>query len=243
MHCPLCSSSEFHLFHQSTKPLKRDYIQCDHCNLVWVPKQFHMPPKIERSEYDLHDNRINDLGYLRFLNKVVPHVCQFFNIEQSFDEHWFQNIAIKHAHTQLASTFATPSSNNITGLDYGCGKAPALAVQLCELGFNMHVFDKFYAPYTKNLKQEYDFVVSTETIEHIFEARETWSLWDTMLKAGGCLVIMTQRVKSRHSFSTWRYIHDPTHICFYSDSTARFIAHKYNLNLTLINQDIMVFTK
>ncbi len=242
MLCPLCSSPRSHLFHQSSKPLQRDYYQCNDCELVWVPEKFHVEPQIERNEYDLHTNQIGDLGYMRFLNKVVPHIAAHFKVAQPISEAWLKNVTEKHANTAITPKYRQPTSN-ITGIDFGCGKAPALAVQLYELGFTMNVYDKFFAAYTDNLEQEHDFIVSTETIEHIYEAKNTWALWHTMLKSDGCLVVMTQRVKSRDAFATWRYIHDPTHICFYSDNTARFIAQEYGYHLKLIQQDIMLFTR
>lgn len=79
--CPLCSinrlpSSIKHYY----VDIKRHYWQCLNCQLVFVDKAEHLSKKEEKAEYDLHENSLNDEGYLTFLNrlaepliKILPH--------------------------------------------------------------------------------------------------------------------------------------------------------------------------
>lgn len=48
----------------------REYWQCQHCQLVYVPAQWHLSLPRERAEYDLHENTFEDQGYLQFLRRL-----------------------------------------------------------------------------------------------------------------------------------------------------------------------------
>lgn len=65
--CPLCQHHDSHHFHSDKK---RQYFRCQQCALVFVhPK--HLPSLVnEKSEYDLHQNSLDDPGYRRFLNRL-----------------------------------------------------------------------------------------------------------------------------------------------------------------------------
>ena len=67
-HCPLCNSPQTH--HFCTDKL-RDYLRCECCAMVFVPKQFHLTPEDEKAQYDLHDNNPNDTGYRSFLSRLT----------------------------------------------------------------------------------------------------------------------------------------------------------------------------
>ncbi len=66
--CPLCNSSQ--MSHFCTDRL-RNYLRCDCCGLVFVPKQFHLGPEQEKAQYDLHENIANDSGYRQFLSRLT----------------------------------------------------------------------------------------------------------------------------------------------------------------------------
>lgn len=109
-------------------------------------------------------------------------------------------------------------------LDFGCGPAPVLAQQLEQCGHSVRLFDVFYHPDEQALTTDYDAVVLTEVIEHLHrpfqDMRRLWSC----VKPGGILAIMTQRVISQKRFRLWTYKNDPTHVCFYSEATFRWLA-------------------
>lgn len=66
--CPLCNSPETNHF---CKDRLRDYLRCDCCGLVFVPKQFHLSPEQEKAQYDLHENNPDDQGYRQFLSRLA----------------------------------------------------------------------------------------------------------------------------------------------------------------------------
>ena len=68
MCCPLCQSSQTYRFHLDNS---REYQRCRRCELVFVPKSFHLDATSERAYYGLHQNSPKDEGYRRFLNRMA----------------------------------------------------------------------------------------------------------------------------------------------------------------------------
>ncbi|MFM4739460.1 class I SAM-dependent methyltransferase [Aeromonas veronii] len=130
-----------------------------------------------------------------------------------------------------------------SGLDFGCGPGPALVAMGREVGYDMVGYDKFYADFPELLTRQYDFITSTEVIEHIAEPRTVLAqLWDC-LKPGGVLVLQTQRVLSDERFKNWRYRHDPTHIVFFAEASFQVLAARWQAELSFPHADVAVFTK
>lgn len=67
-HCPLCKSDQVSFYHQDKR---REYQQCQICNLVFVPSAFYLSTELEKAEYDKHENDISDEGYKRFLDRAA----------------------------------------------------------------------------------------------------------------------------------------------------------------------------
>ena len=65
--CPLCSLREIFDFH---KDRSREYLRCKTCQLIFVPREYHLSPPDEKAEYDLHENSPDDPGYRKFLGRL-----------------------------------------------------------------------------------------------------------------------------------------------------------------------------
>ena len=130
-----------------------------------------------------------------------------------------------------------------SGLDFGCGPGPALIAMGREAGYQMAGYDKFYADEPELLAQQYDFITSTEVIEHIATPRAVLDgLWGC-LKPGGLLVLQTQRVLGDERFRLWRYRHDPTHIVFFAEASFRALAACWQAQVEFPHADVAVITK
>lgn len=72
MHCPLCQAAEPQLFYLQPKPPNegRQYWQCGHCALIFVPAEFHLDAAAEKAIYDHHQNKPEDAGYRAFLSQT-----------------------------------------------------------------------------------------------------------------------------------------------------------------------------
>ena len=73
MDCPLCGEAAPHHYHRD---LRREYLQCVRCALVFVPSHYHLDRDAERAEYELHENDPADAGYRRFLSRLVDPLVQ-----------------------------------------------------------------------------------------------------------------------------------------------------------------------
>jgi len=129
------------------------------------------------------------------------------------------------------------------GLDFGSGPGPTLSVMFEEAGYPTELFDPFYANRRKVLNAQYDFITVSEVIEHLRNPKESLDLLWSCLKNKGWLGIMTATVPETGNFSKWYYIHDPTHIGFYSEKTFTWIARHWNAHLERIAPDVALLQK
>lgn len=211
-HCPLCESNNLdEYFQDCTKRSQRVYLQCEQCSLVFVPPRFYLSAEDEKAEYDRHNNDVNDDGYRRFLNRLW----------EPLQAHLKPNDAV---------------------LDFGCGPGPLLAKMMEESGMQVSTFDHFYQPDQSVLKSAYyDAITSTEVIEHLHQPKQVFEHWLSMLKPQGRLGIMTKLVTNKDAFATWHYKNDLTHVCFFSESSFRWLAQQYGVKLTIHGRDVMIF--
>ncbi len=129
------------------------------------------------------------------------------------------------------------------GLDFGCGPTTLLADILREDGFEMEVYDPFYAPDRSALDREYDFIVSTEVVEHLKSPLDEFRKLLSILKPNGILAVMTRLFDGSIDFKTWHYKNDRTHICFYSIETFDWLAKQLRITYGQIEHDIFVFER
>jgi hypothetical protein len=132
---------------------------------------------------------------------------------------------------------------NSYGLDFGSGPGPTLSVMFQEAGHSMEIYDPFFAPEIKLLEQQYDFIVASEVVEHLHYPREELDRLWSCLKPNGLLGIMTKRVIDQDAFSQWHYKNDPTHVCFFSTETFRWLSDHWCSILTFPKKDVVLFTK
>ena len=93
------------------------------------------------------------------------------------------------------------------------------------------------------LSHSYDFITSTEVVEHLaspgLEMEKLWAL----LKPGGYLGIMTKQVTDRESFGLWHYKNDPTHISFFSHRSFQYLGNQWGSAPEFIGADVIIFRK
>lgn len=124
-----------------------------------------------------------------------------------------------------------PDVNSV--LDYGCGPVPVLAQLLGREGFNCDVYDPHFSPEFPGGK--FDLVISTEVFEHFRKIKPELERIRAYLNPGGFLAVMTGFHDAVESFEKWWYIADPTHICFFSMQTFRWIAEKFGFKVIYTN--------
>jgi len=129
------------------------------------------------------------------------------------------------------------------GLDFGSGPGPTVSLLLAQQGFQVACYDKYYAADRTLLKVQYDFITSTEVLEHVREPAKVFQQLNHMLKPNGYLGIMTQLQPDKARFAKWHYKQDQTHICFYAVETFEWLAKRWNLSLEILGKDVIILRK
>ena len=160
-----------------------------------------------------------------------------------YDQH--RNDATDPRYRQFLSRLAAPLIARVpsgaVGLDFGSGPGPALGSMLGEAGLRVHLYDVFYAPDPEAWSRRYDFITASEVIEHLHHPRAELDRLFSVLAPGGYLAVMTRWVGDHRLFVDSRYTRDPTHVCFYSAATCRWIARRWNVTLELPHTDVALF--
>lgn len=145
--------------------------------------------------------------------------------------------------SRLSTPLLKKLGTNQKGLDFGCGPGPTLSLMLQEQGHHVDLYDPLFCNDTSVFGKHYDFICATEVVEHMHNPNQDFSFLFQMLKPGGWLGIMTKLVIDKNAFSKWHYIHDMTHVCFYSRPTFEYIAQRFNADLSFIGKDVILLNK
>lgn len=173
----------------------------------------------------------------RFLTPDAEY-AHYLTHENSVDDAGYRAYLSKLAEPLLARL--GPASS---GLDYGCGPAPALACMMREAGHVVSVFDPFFEADKSPLARSYDFVTCTETVEHFHQPAVEFKRLSGLLKPGGVLAVMTIFQTDDSRFANWRYRHDPTHVVFYREHTFAVLAQILEMQCEIIARDVVFLSK
>ncbi len=127
-------------------------------------------------------------------------------------------------------------------MDFGCGPGPLLANMLREHGYQVRLYDPFYANDVDCLMQRYDFITCTEVVEHLRQPKQEFERLFALLQPYGILAVMTKLVIDAEAFAKWHYKNDPTHICFYSRESLQWLAYRYQKMVEFIGNDVIIFS-
>lgn len=112
------------------------------------------------------------------------------------------------------------------GLDFGAGGGPLLAQMLKENGYEVDLYDPFFWSDPAPLEKKFDFIVTSEVFEHLYHPRREIELLKGCLRPGATLAVMTS-LTDGVDFENWYYRRDPTHVCFYSSRTMKWIENHF----------------
>lgn len=198
MHCPLCTSKQTVLF-ESDK--KREYRQCSHCSLIFVPTHQLPTHDAERKRYDEHNNNYEDKQYRRYLSTKIEDIKQL-GIDLSMGPI----------------------------LDFGAGKEAVMTKLLNEEGHDATAYDPLYAMDDLS-KAPFSLIIMNEVIEHLHDPATILDQLVSLLAPQGFLYINTELTDTTNDFKRWWYRSDPTHVHFYAEQTMHYLAHKFSLHL------------
>jgi transcription initiation factor TFIIIB Brf1 subunit/transcription initiation factor TFIIB len=130
------------------------------------------------------------------------------------------------------------------GLDFGCGPGPVVSTMLKDESVNIFEYDPIFKKAPELLNREYDFIIATEVIEHIYNLKEDFEKILSLLAPLGALGLMTSFYPDdMNNFKGWGYKNDPTHVRFFSEKTFHWIADKYNLDIFIPRKNVIILKR
>ena len=116
-------------------------------------------------------------------------------------------------------------------LDFGSGPGPVLAGILRDRGWDVDIYDPYFAPDEAFKQCKYNLVTCTEVMEHVSDPLITWRSLVERLDTGGVLAVMTHFHPGVQKFKDWWYIRDATHVGFYNRITMEWLAQELGLKM------------
>lgn len=212
MNCNICDT-ETHIINDTQFDL--NYHRCPKCQLIHLDKSSKITFEEERTVYDLHENSLEDEGYVNyFLNFLDKGVLPF------------------KQEGELLDFGSGPEPVLIQLIDR-------------DFDFNTNHYDLHYNQNDSYKAKSYDVILSTEVIEHVWDPLDFMQHLSSLLEPNGILSIMTLiHHNDEESFLKWWYRHDETHITFYTEVTMRKLASLCGLDLIYCdNKRIFTFRK
>jgi SAM-dependent methyltransferase len=193
-----------------------NYYYCSNCGFIFMDEAKILPPQQERERYLKHMNTPEDSGYADMLKTFIK-------------------------------TGILPFHGNIkTALDFGSGPEPVLAALLKEMGYEVDIYDIYFAPEPVYRNRTYDLITCTEVLEHLRNPLETLKMLKDHLQPGGILAVMTMfhplesgkrgKLPGEMEFKDWWYRRDPTHISFFRPETFRYIAELLGMSILMMDK-------
>lgn len=210
--CPLCDG----VGGEAIAAHGRQFIPCESCGLIFVPRSMHISPESERQRYDCHQNDINDLRYTATFDPLINVILSIHPPPADLLDFGC------HRERVLVELF---SRRGYRAVGYDPHYTPPLDIVTAGI-------------------MAFDIVTSTETIEHFAEPFLEFDRMTRLLAPGGVFGLMTRFHPGIDSIGEWWYARDPTHVAFYSRPTLEWIARRFNLEIVEFNdRDLCVMKK
>lgn len=219
--CPLCSADNSDVFAEKTVYINQHSQKTQQTRLFW---------QCRHCELIFVDH------------KQLP---SFEEEKALYDQH--DNDPNDAGYRRFLSRMAKPMLAKLKpaskGLDFGCGPGPTLYTLFEAEGHTTANYDPMYDNNLELLNAHYDFICSTEVLEHIHWPLATLEkLWGLVLP-GGILGTMTKRPIDYDAFMRWHYTNDPTHVRFYSEATFQWLAKRWNAVVEFPEKDVAIIIK
>lgn len=175
--------------------LQKTFYHCENCELIFLDKNFYITSEKEKSQYDNHNNSIEDTGYVQMFENFLDFFWEEVN----------------------ATTEEV--------LDFGSGPGPVLSTLIKRRGKKCDIYDKFFQPKKVYQDKKYHLITSTEVFEHLEDPKSMLEFFKTILHSGGYVALMTLfHTNEKEDFLKWWYRRDPTHITFFRPKSFEILA-------------------
>jgi SAM-dependent methyltransferase len=191
------------------------YYRCRTCGFIYLDDTLMVDKVREKAQYNQHNNSLENEGYVQMFESFIE-------------------------------TAIMPFHQNIQDvLDFGSGPTPVFSILLEKRGFEVDIYDLYYAPKKVYVDKQYDLITSTEVFEHLSKPLEVLSLLVKHLNPNGYIVLMTKFPPQEDEvFLNWWYRRDPTHISFFTPKSFEVMAKQTGLKvLQTIDDNVVIFQK
>ena len=189
------------------KKIKSVYHKCSNCEFVFKDASCYVTPEQEQKIYETHNNSIDDPKYVEYFQRFI----------RQCDIKFVGGLKL--------------------ALDFGSGPEPVLAQILKrDYGYEVDIYDKYYAPEKVYDGKCYDLITATEVVEHLADPLAYFKIFKSLLKPGGLLAVMTQfHHNDEKRFEHWHYRRDESHVSFFTPKTMAYIAEQVGLKIVIID--------
>lgn len=198
--CKICQSKNV----MSYKHPKFDMLfhECMDCEVIYKDEHNRISLDEELSVYNLHENTIENEGYVNYLSNFVD--------------------------ATLASRL---KCGDVLDYGSGPNPVLKYILET-KYHYQVNIYDYFYAKDESVFNKMYDAVTSTEVFEHLWNPNKTMEKLKSCLKPNGILAIMTLfHPRNQIKFFDWYYIRDPSHVTFYTPKTFEVLAKRYGYHV------------
>lgn len=129
------------------------------------------------------------------------------------------------------------------GLDFGCGPGPILKKLFSIHKIEIEEYDLYYNDNKDLLSNSWDFIVTTEVMEHLKDPLSIIEKLWALINKEGLLAIMTSIFTEDLNFASWYYKGDPTHITFFTKDSFLWLSEKLDCKIEFFDKDIIIFKK
>ncbi|HAS72525.1 MAG TPA: class I SAM-dependent methyltransferase [Clostridiales bacterium UBA8960] len=187
--------------------IESTYHKCTKCAFIFKDPACYVTSVEEQQIYDSHINTVDDPAYVAYFDTFI------------------QKCIIRFI------------GDSKQALDFGSGPEPVLAQILrSNYGFEVDIYDKYYAPEKAYIGNSYDLITATEVVEHLKDPLPYFELFKSLLKPMGVLAVMTQfHHDDERRFEHWHYRRDESHVSFFTPQTMATIAERVGLEIVYID--------
>ncbi|MCP5104760.1 MAG: class I SAM-dependent methyltransferase [bacterium] len=214
--CKICAHDTAAIF---DRQFKMDYYLCPNCEFMFRDETQIPSPEREKAEYLTHQNTLGNEGYVNMLREFIHKTVTPFQPEPT-------------------------GGGKRNALDFGSGPGDCVLAHLLreENGYDVDIYDVYFAPGKIYMGKSYDLITCTEVPEHLNDPPATLRLLKKHLKPGGILALTTlfhpiaeDNPAGEEQFQDWWYRRDITHTCFYRPKTFRFIAGLLEMKVLMMD--------
>ncbi len=215
MQCPLCESNPTNPFW--TKPngpqKNRAYVLCENCFLVFVPAHQHLSLAEQKTFYDHHQNRPDDAGYARHLERLLTPLRHFVSRGQG------------------GLDYGAGPGPAIAAILQKAGCAVKNYDPIYAPQSDLLQTDYDFVTCTEVAEHFSDPRADWNTLARLVKP------------GGVLGVMTQFRPETSAAFANWWYHRDATHVCFYDAKTLDWLARQLSLEILTIQNPVAIFRR